>query len=65
MSSKTNLVIGYWNNFFTHTPIHLATKQRRIVELDSALWRGVVSTTQQNTVQRESSKDSSNTNYLN
>ena len=40
---KTNLVIGYWNNFFTHVPIHLATKERRMVELDSALWRGVVS----------------------
>ena len=47
MSGKTNLVIGYWNNFFTHVPIHLATKERRIVELDSALWRGVVSATQQ------------------
>ena len=47
MSGKTNLVIGYWNNFFTHVPIHLATKERRMVELDSALWRGVVSATQQ------------------
>ena len=62
---KTNLVIGYWNNFFTHVPIHLATKERRMVELDSALWRGVVSATQQNPVQHESSKDSSNTNHLN
>ena len=47
MSGKTNLVIGYWNNFFPHVPIHLATKERRMVELDSALWRGVVSATQQ------------------
>lgn len=47
MSGKTNLVIGYWNNFFTHVPIHLATKERRMVELDSALWRGVISATQQ------------------
>jgi len=47
MSGKTNLVIGYWNNFFTHVPIHLATKERRMVDLDSALWRGVVSATQQ------------------
>ena len=47
MSGKTNLVIGYWNNFFTHVPIHLATKERRMVELDSALWRGVVTATQQ------------------
>ena len=47
MSGKTNLVIGYWNNFFTHVPIHLATKERRMVDLDSALWRGVVTATQQ------------------
>ena len=47
MSGKTNLVIGYWNNFFTHVPIHLATKERRMVDLDSALWRGVISATQQ------------------
>ena len=47
MSGRTNLVIGYWNNFFTHVPIHLATKERRMVDLDSALWRGVVSATQQ------------------
>ena len=47
MSGKTNLVIGYWNNFFTHVPIHLATKERSMVDLDSALWRGVVSATQQ------------------
>lgn len=47
MSGKTNLVIGFWNNFFTHVPIHLATKERRMVELDSALWRGVISATHQ------------------
>ena len=54
MSGKTNLVIGYWNNFFTHVPIQLATRERRIVELDSALWRGVASATQQNQTARES-----------
>ena len=54
MSGKTNLVIGYWNNFFTHVPIQLATRERRTVELDSALWRGVVSSTQQNQKARES-----------
>ena len=52
MSGKTNLVIGYWNNFFTHVPIHLATKERRMVDLDSALWRGVVSATQQDKASR-------------
>ena len=47
MSGKTNLVIGHWNNFFTHVPISLATSERRMIDLDSVLWKGVVSTTQQ------------------
>ena len=47
MAGKTNLAIGYWNNFFTHVPIALATEERRMVSLDGALWRGVISATQQ------------------
>jgi len=47
MAGKTNTLIGHWNNFFTHVPIELATGQRRKVDLDSALWRGVLSVTQQ------------------
>jgi 6-phosphofructokinase 1 len=47
MSGKTNMVIGHWNNFFTHVPIDLATSERRMIDLDSVLWKGVLSTTQQ------------------
>ena len=47
MAGKTNLAIGYWNNFFTHVPISLATEERRMVSLNGALWRGVLSATQQ------------------
>ena len=47
MAGKTNLLIGYWNNFFTHVPIALATKERRMVDLDGALWKGVLCATQQ------------------
>jgi len=49
MSGKTNLVIGHWNNFFTHVPINLATSARRMIDLDGVLWKGVLSTTQQGT----------------
>ena len=49
MSGKTNLVIGHWNNFFTHVPINLATSARRMIDLDGVLWKGVLSTTQQET----------------
>ena len=47
MAGKTDVVIGHWNNFFTHVPIALATQQRRMVDLDGDLWKGVISATQQ------------------
>jgi 6-phosphofructokinase 1 len=50
MAGKTNLAIGYWNNFFTHVPIALATEERRMVSLNGALWRGVLSATQQEAI---------------
>ncbi len=50
MAGKTNLAIGYWNNFFTHVPIALATEERRMVSLNGALWRGVPSATQQEAI---------------
>ena len=48
MAGKTNTVIGHWNNFFTHVPIALATIERRKIDLDGALWKGVLSATRQN-----------------
>ena len=47
MAGKTDLVIGHWNNFFTNVPISLATSERRAVDLDGALWNGVLSATRQ------------------
>ncbi|MGY9016464.1 MAG: 6-phosphofructokinase, partial [Rhodospirillales bacterium] len=52
MAGKTNVLIGYWNNFFTHVPIALATVERRELDLDGVLWRGVMSATQQGTILR-------------
>jgi 6-phosphofructokinase 1 len=48
MAGKTNIVIGHWNNYFTHVPIKLATRERLRIDLDGALWKGVVSATRQN-----------------
>lgn len=48
MAGKTRLVIGHWNNYFTHVPIQLATYTRHKVDLDSALWKGVLEATRQN-----------------
>ncbi|NLI78490.1 MAG: ATP-dependent 6-phosphofructokinase [Candidatus Riflebacteria bacterium] len=47
MAGKTNMVIGNWNNYFTHVPISLATRQRRKIDLDGAMWKGVLSATRQ------------------
>ena len=33
-ASKINMVVGHWNNFFTHIPINQATEERRMVDLD-------------------------------
>jgi len=48
MAGKTGIVIGHWNNYFTHVPISLATKERLKIDLDGALWKGVLSATRQN-----------------
>jgi 6-phosphofructokinase 1 len=48
MAGKTGIVIGHWNNYFTHVPIALATKERLKIDLDGALWKGVLSATRQN-----------------
>ena len=48
MAGITGIVIGHWNNYFTHVPIELATGERQKIDLDGALWNGVLSATQQN-----------------
>jgi hypothetical protein len=48
MAGKTGIVIGHWNNYFTHVPVTLATKERLRIDLDGALWKGVLSATRQN-----------------
>ena len=47
MAGKTDMLVGFWNNFFTHVPIKLSTNERRKLDLDGALWKGVLSSTQQ------------------
>jgi 6-phosphofructokinase 1 len=40
--------VAHWNNYFTHVPIGLATGERQKIDLDGALWNGVLSATRQN-----------------
>ena len=47
MSGKTNMVVGHWNNKFTHVPIPLAVSKRKQIDPYSRLWSNVLSCTGQ------------------
>jgi 6-phosphofructokinase 1 len=48
MAGKTNCVIGVPHGDYALIPIHLATKERRQLNLRSDLWRAVLDATRQN-----------------
>ena len=47
MSGRTNMVIGYWNRYFTHVPISLTVLKRKKVDPNGHLWQTVLETTGQ------------------
>jgi len=47
MTGRTNMLIGYWNQHFTHVPISLAILRRKKVDLNGDLWQTVLATTGQ------------------
>jgi 6-phosphofructokinase 1 len=47
ISGRTNMVVGYWNQYFTHFPIALATMRRKKVDPNGDLWQTVLATTGQ------------------
>jgi 6-phosphofructokinase 1 len=47
MCGKTNMVVGHWNNEFTHVPIPLAVSKRKQINPHSRLWSNVLSCTGQ------------------
>jgi 6-phosphofructokinase 1 len=47
MSGRTNMMVGYWNQHFTHVPLALATQERKKLEPSSDLWQRVLSCTGQ------------------
>ena len=49
MTGKTNMLVGHWNNQFTHVPIPMAVNSRRKVEPDGKLWASVLASTGQPT----------------
>lgn len=47
MSGRTDMMVGYWNQHFTHVPLSLATQKRKKLEPESDLWQRVLSSTGQ------------------
>jgi 6-phosphofructokinase 1 len=47
MAGKTNMVVGAWNQRFTHVPIPLAVARRKRLDPDGETWKRVLETTGQ------------------
>ena len=47
MAGRTNMVVGFWNNIFTHVPISLAVSSRKKIDPQGWLWSSVIASTGQ------------------
>jgi 6-phosphofructokinase 1 len=47
MSGRTNIVVGFWNQQFTHVPIPLAASERKRIDPKGTLWTSVLASTGQ------------------
>lgn len=47
MAGRTNMVVGFWVNEFTHVPISMATSKRKKVDPKGWVWNSVVTSTGQ------------------
>jgi len=47
LAGRTNMVVGYWMNTFTHVPITLAVSERKKVDPKSWVWSSVLKSTGQ------------------
>jgi 6-phosphofructokinase 1 len=47
MAGRTNMVVGYWKNEFTHLPIHAAVSKRKKIDPNGWLWNSVLASTGQ------------------
>ena len=47
MSGRTNMVVGYWNQYFVNVPTALTVLKRKKVDPDGHLWQTVLETTGQ------------------
>lgn len=47
MAGRTDMVVGFWNNQFTHVPISVATRQRKQVDPKGEAWQYLLQMTGQ------------------
>ncbi len=47
MAGRTNMVVGYWKNEFTHVPIQAAVSERKKIDTNGWLWNSVLTSTGQ------------------
>jgi 6-phosphofructokinase 1 len=47
MAGRTNMVVGFWKNEFTHLPIPAAVSERKKIDPDGRLWSSVIESTGQ------------------
>jgi 6-phosphofructokinase 1 len=47
MCGRTDMVVGFWNQHFTHVPIALASSTRKTIDPDGDLWSHVLASTGQ------------------
>jgi 6-phosphofructokinase 1 len=47
MAGRTNIVVGFWANEFTHVPIPMAASERKKVDPDGWVWNSVLTVTGQ------------------
>jgi len=47
MAGRTNMVVGFWRNQFTHVPISAAVAERKRIDPESWLWSAVLAATRQ------------------
>jgi hypothetical protein len=47
MTGRTGIIIGFWNQHFTHVPIPLAVAERKKIDPEGWVWRSVLSSTGQ------------------
>lgn len=47
MAGRTGMMVGYWNNQFTHLPISLAISKRKTIDPEGWVWNSVLASTGQ------------------